>query len=114
MLRVAFGEWPDPVCNHPDSTGINEFVRSLEAEGYAPLISDGRRAVAEWFDPKPSLRRLRLMAGLSQEQLAERMGTSQAQIARMESGRQDLQISTVRRLAEALGVNVYAVVDATA
>lgn len=49
---------------------------------------------------------LRLRAGLSQQQVAERMGVSQPQVARCEQGKHDPGTGTVQRLAEALGVSV--------
>jgi ribosome-binding protein aMBF1 (putative translation factor) len=47
----------------------------------------------------------RRQAGLTQTQLADRMGTSQGQIARFESGA-DIRLSTVERYATALGMKV--------
>ena len=48
----------------------------------------------------------RAEAGLSQNELAERMSTSQAAIARLESGRYWPTIRTLRRLAEATGTRL--------
>ena len=48
-----------------------------------------------------SARRLEL--GLSQTEVAARMGTSQSAVARLESGEGDLRISTLERYAAALG-----------
>ncbi|HSS08993.1 MAG TPA: helix-turn-helix transcriptional regulator [Acidimicrobiales bacterium] len=48
---------------------------------------------------------LRREQGLTQVQLAERMGTSQDQITRLEAGA-DTRLSTVERYAAALGVKV--------
>jgi ribosome-binding protein aMBF1 (putative translation factor) len=45
----------------------------------------------------------RARAGLTQEELAERMGTSQSAIARLESGRSRPSTRTLRKLAEATG-----------
>lgn len=42
-------------------------------------------------------------AGLSQRELAERAGMSTSQIARIERGRHDVNIETLRRIARALG-----------
>jgi len=42
-------------------------------------------------------------AGLTQEQVAERMGTKQSAIARMESGRQKPSFKTIERYADATG-----------
>jgi ribosome-binding protein aMBF1 (putative translation factor) len=47
--------------------------------------------------------RLRALEGLSQEELARRMGTTKAAISRLESGRHRPSVETLRRLAEALG-----------
>jgi ribosome-binding protein aMBF1 (putative translation factor) len=44
-------------------------------------------------------------AGLTQAELAERMGTSQGQITRFESGA-DTRLSTVARYAAAIGIKV--------
>lgn len=45
----------------------------------------------------------RRAAGLSQSEVAERMGTSQPAIARLEAGEVDVRMSTVQRYAAALG-----------
>jgi len=49
------------------------------------------------------LRRARVRAGITQQELAHRMGTSQSAISWIESGKRELLISTVLRFAEALG-----------
>jgi predicted transcriptional regulator len=41
--------------------------------------------------------------GLSQTQIAARMGTSQSAIARLEAGASDLRLSTLERYAAAVG-----------
>ena len=45
----------------------------------------------------------RLELGLSQTQVAARMGTSQSAVARLESGDADIRLSTLERYAVALG-----------
>ena len=50
------------------------------------------------------LRRLRRQAALSQQELAERAGTTQETISRLERGHHATRGRTLRRLAEALGV----------
>ena len=42
-------------------------------------------------------------SGLSQTELAARMGTSQSAVARLESGELDARLSTLERYAAALG-----------
>jgi transcriptional regulator with XRE-family HTH domain len=45
----------------------------------------------------------RLAAGLSQTEVAARMGTSQSAVARLESGAADTRASTLERYAAAVG-----------
>lgn len=44
--------------------------------------------------------------GLSQTQVAARMGTSQSSVARLESGEADARLSTIERFSAALGVRL--------
>ena len=44
--------------------------------------------------------------GLSQTQVAARMGTSQSSVARLESGEADARLPTVERFSAALGVRL--------
>jgi transcriptional regulator with XRE-family HTH domain len=45
----------------------------------------------------------RLAAGLSQTEVAARMGTSQSAVARLEAGATDIRASTLERYAAAIG-----------
>lgn len=45
----------------------------------------------------------RMRAGLTQHQMAERMGTTQSAIARLEGGQRTPSMNTVQRYAEAAG-----------
>jgi transcriptional regulator with XRE-family HTH domain len=53
--------------------------------------------------PGPLLRQARLAAGLTQAQLAERLGTEQPVIARLESPRSNPRAATLRRAIRATG-----------
>jgi ribosome-binding protein aMBF1 (putative translation factor) len=55
--------------------------------------------------------RARLAAGLTQEALAQRMGTKQTVIARLESGRAHPTIRTLERIAEATGHRLRIVLE---
>lgn len=57
--------------------------------------------MAPEFEISTELIRARLRAGLSQAELAERMGTSQSTIARLESGQTLPSTKTLLRFAEA-------------
>ena len=61
------------------------------------------RAAVEELEPAYQVARLRIMRGLTQEQLAELVGTKQSSIARLESGNTQPRLSFLRRVVEALG-----------
>ena len=58
------------------------------------------------FEIASTLITARRRAKLTQEQLAERMNTTQSAIARMESGRHTVSMTSIRRYAEATGSRV--------
>ena len=49
---------------------------------------------------------LRKLAGMSQEQLAERAGLQRTHVSRIEAGKYDVTAYTVQLIAEALGMTV--------
>ena len=63
-------------------------------------------SLEEEFALAEAMIRVRASAGLTQEQLAERMHTTQAVIARLESGRVKPSTRTLERLAEATGTRL--------
>jgi transcriptional regulator with XRE-family HTH domain len=48
----------------------------------------------------------RQLAGLSQTEIAARMGTSQSAVARLEAGEADVRVSTLERYAAAIGTQI--------
>ncbi len=56
----------------------------------------------------------RQAAGLSQTEVAARMGTSQSAVARLEAGEADLRMSTLERYAAAVGSQLSWRLEATA
>jgi transcriptional regulator with XRE-family HTH domain len=64
------------------------------------------RALEEQYALASAMIEARARAGLTQEQLAERMKTSQRAIARMESGRTIPSGSTLKRFARATGTRL--------
>jgi transcriptional regulator with XRE-family HTH domain len=60
------------------------------------MSAERRRLVAELTSQRRS-------AGLSQTEVAARMGTSQSAVARLEAGESDVRISTLERYAVAIG-----------
>src|SRR6266481_1025150 len=68
-----------------------------------PKVKAEYDALAPEFEIAAELLRARLRAGLSQAELAERMGTSQSTIARLENGHTLPSTKTLLRYAEATG-----------
>jgi ribosome-binding protein aMBF1 (putative translation factor) len=82
-LETLFSEWrTDP-----------EYVREFEAQ-------------AEEFALAHALIGARAQAGLTQEELAQRMGTTQSAIARMEGGKGRPSTSTLAKVAKATGTKL--------
>ena len=60
-------------------------------------LAERRRALAD------ELVQRRIALGLSQTEVAARMGTSQSAVARLEAGQSDARMSTLERYAAAVG-----------
>lgn len=58
-----------------------------------------------------SIRRERLSQGISQQRLAEAIGTDQAVIALLEAGKHNTGIAAYIKIADALGVNLAELVE---
>lgn len=82
-------------------------VRDLHAEWMKDAdYRDAYDALDEEFALASALIRARADAGLTQEQLAERMGTKQAVVARWEGGKVLPSTRTLMRLAKATGTTL--------
>jgi ribosome-binding protein aMBF1 (putative translation factor) len=79
---------------------FDEFKARLLAD---PAVRTEYDALAPEFEIATELLRARLRAGLSQAELAARMGTSQSAIARLESGQTLPSTKTLLRFAQATG-----------
>lgn len=71
-----------------------------------PAVKAEYDRLAPEFELAAELIQARVRAGLSQEQLAVRMGTSQSTIARLESGKSLPSTKTLLRFAKATGSKV--------
>ena len=99
----------------PGAIDIDDLAAQIEqSPAGAKAIAKGREWVGKTFykSGSPSIAKLRLKKGWSQAELARRADTSQPYIARLEQGRVDPQISTVKKLAKALGLPLGSVVEA--
>ena len=68
-----------------------------------PKYKEAYDALEEEFVLAGAVMDVRNRAGLTQEELAQRMGTTQPVVARLESGRSRPSMRTLERLAEATG-----------
>lgn len=59
------------------------------------------------------LKAIRALRGVTQAELAQSSGVSPTAIAEYETGKRDLRADTIRKLCEALGVQVRYIVDGT-
>jgi ribosome-binding protein aMBF1 (putative translation factor) len=98
--KAAGGEERLPVM-----PGFREMaLRRMAGEQAAPTAGERAAQMAE--DRGRLVRELaeqRQAAGLSQTEVAARMGTSQSAVARLESGTADVRASTLERYAAAVG-----------
>ncbi|MCL5961825.1 MAG: helix-turn-helix domain-containing protein [Chloroflexi bacterium] len=80
-----------------------EHIAEMEAND--PAFREACERLRPQFEFRKALIGARIAAGLTQKQLAERMGTSQAAIARLERGTGLPSVDTLYRLAVILGVD---------
>ncbi|GGX99049.1 helix-turn-helix domain-containing protein [Pseudoduganella dura] len=92
-------------------TSISAIVAEREKDPRkAAAYARARQKLAgRLADGEASLVQLRLASGMSQSQLANAMGKKQPYVARLETGSNDVQLSTIESLAKALGVPVSTV-----
>lgn len=81
LLNVEFGERNTPKRK--------QFDRETEAFCLAQTLKEERKR-----------------AGLTQQELAEKIGTKKTYISRLENGKSDIQLSTLFRIFEGLGRHV--------
>ena len=84
------------------------FDRYLEEQMKDPDFARRYQKAGEAWEVALQLAVLRKKAGLSQKELAQRVGTSQQQISRLEStSYEGHSLSMLRRVAEVLGATVH-------
>ena len=86
----------DAGASLPVMPGFREMALRRAGEQAARMAEDRGRLVRELAEQRQA-------AGLSQTEVAARMGTSQSAVARLESGTADVRASTLERYAAAVG-----------
>jgi len=90
----------DAGASLPVMPGFREMALRRSADAQAARMAGERgRLVRELAEQRQA-------AGLSQTEVAARMGTSQSAVARLESGTADVRASTLERYAAAVGSEI--------
>jgi len=101
--QSAGGSGNDAGASLPIMPGFREMAlrRSADAQAAqaARMAGERGRLVRELAEQRQA-------AGLSQTEIAARMGTSQSAVARLESGTADVRASTLERYAAAVGSEI--------
>ncbi len=83
---------------------MSEQLEALKKEMLSdPEVRGAYDAMADEFDLARELIAARVRAGLTQAELADRMGTTQSAVARIEGGKRLPSVKTLLRYAEATG-----------
>lgn len=93
MTRAKWSELKEQQLSRMTAAERREYDRAYGEAQLAAEIGD-------------QVREARETAGLSQRELAERMGTSQAAVARLEAGGVGATVTTLHRVAVALGLEL--------
>ena len=97
------GSIPPDGAPLPVMPGFREMAMRRTAEEQAAtaarMAQDRGRLIRELADQRQA-------AGMSQTEIAARMGTSQSAVARLESGTADVRASTLERYAAAVGSQI--------
>lgn len=86
--------------------GHTSWDQVKRARKDTPAVQAGYESARRAFKLGEQVRRLREERGISQAELARRMGTGQPAIARLEAGGVTPTIDTLERVGRALGVEL--------
>lgn len=81
-----------------------DFIREIENN---PEYSEAKEALKLHFTLGDAMIRARIKRGWSQTELAERVGTKQANISRIEAGLANPTLNLVQRIIHVLDLDIY-------
>lgn len=87
----------------PRALGSSASAAAARRAARSPAYRAKRERVAEFHAIAKLVIHRRTMLGITQRELARRMGTKETAISRLESGRHATNVRTLRRIFEALG-----------
>ena len=103
--KIKYMKMTDSELKALGCTDIEEMI----SEDFGVLGTEEREAFdreAEAFILAERLKEERRKAGLTQEQLAAKIGTKKSYISRIENGKTDVQLSTLFKIFQGLGKRV--------
>jgi HTH-type transcriptional regulator / antitoxin HipB len=87
-----------------EATAMSDLKRYIEKRTKRDReFAQGYERGYEQFKVGAMLRQARIEAGMTQEQLAQRLNTKKTAISRIENHAEDIKLSTLERVAAALG-----------
>ena len=98
-----------------DVDGIVSDIKAAGVTDVDDMDGDDFQTVIKAHDTSgrpSSLSVLRTDAGMTQKQLAERVGVSQGRLSEWETGRREMSATACRKVAKALGVDPGMIVEA--
>lgn len=84
-------------------TSIDALLKDLRHD---LNYQQAERLVSPFYKLAVDIINLRVRLGLTQKELAEKVGTFQSRISKIESGEHDIRLSTLIAIAEALGTQL--------
>lgn len=102
---------PERLSSHGNKRSLNSISREREQNdpAFKARMIEARKSLAEEIhdvSPEDSFVKLRLRKGLSQQRLANLMGTHQSHIAKIEAGSINISFETAVKLADALEISL--------
>lgn len=87
---------------------MSDVTRYIEERSRRdPVFVEGFERGYNDFKIGVLLRQAREAAGLTQEQVAQKLGTKKSAISRMENHAEDIRLSTLRAYAQAVGTQLH-------
>lgn len=86
---------------------MGTFQQLKERALQKPEVRQEYEALAEKFEFIDALLKMRSAAGLTQDELAHRMGTKKSNISRLEKGATNPSWGTLKKYAHACGFKLY-------
>ncbi len=84
------------------NSNLTDFDKDLQKELKNPEFKKWYDYYGKQLEVAFAVHQLRKARGLSQGQLAKKIGTTQSNVARMEAGNQNFTTDTLQKIAEAL------------